>query len=110
MPFTTPLASVRAPKAIFFTSLSGKVRPEKYFLLHPLAIDCLVIDKCYPQWNHIDPESMSGVSAHVFDPAKLAGVQFFRIDRDNSHPAFVTRELAAKLSDFAGVGIDYPKR
>src|SRR5258706_4324693 len=89
---------------------AGKVRAEKYFFVNPLVIDCLDIAKCHPQWNHIDSDSMSGVGAHVMDAAKVGAAQLFRIDRDNSHPAFVTRELAAKLARFTGVGIGYTQR
>jgi uncharacterized protein DUF1629 len=89
---------------------AGKKRPEKYFFVNPLAIDCLVLDKCYPQWNHIDPESISGLPAYVIDPAKVGGAQMFRLERDNSHPVIITRELAKKIEGFTGVSIDYCKR
>jgi hypothetical protein len=87
-----------------------KVRPEKYYLLNALAKDCLVIEKCHPQWNHIDPDSASHVAALVIDPARTGGAQIFRPTILNSRPTIVTKELAAKLAGFSGVRIAYLPR
>jgi hypothetical protein len=89
---------------------AGKKRPEKYFLVNPLAVDCLEVEKCYPNWNHIDPDSISDIPAYVMDPAKVGGAQLFRLGRVNSHPTIITRELADKIAGFTGVGVDYCKR
>jgi len=87
-----------------------KVRPEKYFILNPLAKHCLVIEKCYPSWNHINPDSASGVAALVIDPVRTDGAQMFRPDIVNSRPTIVTKELAEKLKGFSGVRIRYLPR
>lgn len=87
-----------------------KVRPEKYFLMNPLVKDCLVIEKCFPQWNHIDPESASHVAALVIDPARTDGAQIFRPAVLNSRPTIVTKELAKRLEPFTGVRIRYLPR
>jgi hypothetical protein len=87
-----------------------KPRPEKYFVLNPLAKDCLVLDKCYPQWNHINPDSITHVAALVIDPARTDGAQMFRLDRLNSRPTIVTKELAKQLEAFTGVAIRYLPR
>ena len=87
-----------------------KARPEKYYLLNALAKHCLVIEKCFPQWNHIDPESASHVAALVIDPARTDGAQMFRPDTLNSRPTLLTKELAEKLKAFTGVGIEYLPR
>jgi tetratricopeptide (TPR) repeat protein len=87
-----------------------KARSEKYFFLNPLAIDCLVIEECFPQWNHIDEESASEIAAYVIDPAKVGGAAMFRPTVLNSRPMIVTKALAEKLKGFSGVSIDYLKR
>ena len=89
---------------------AGKPRPEKYFYLNPLAVDCLAIEKCFPQWNHIDPDSASEVAAFVIDPARVGERTMFRPTIVNSRPMIVTRELAEKIKGFTGVGISYLKR
>jgi hypothetical protein len=89
---------------------AGKPRPEKYFYLNPLAVDCLAIDRCFPQWNHIDPDSASEVAAFVLDPARVGERTMFRPTIVNSRPMIVTRELAEKIKGFTGVGISYLKR
>ncbi|MBL0217504.1 MAG: hypothetical protein IPQ07_26975 [Myxococcales bacterium] len=88
----------------------GKPRPEKYFFLNPLAIDCLQIEKCFPQWNHIDPDSASEIAAFVIDPAKVGAANLFRPTIVNSRPMIVTRALAEKLQAFEGFSISYLKR
>jgi hypothetical protein len=87
-----------------------KVRPEKYYLLNALAKHCLVIEKCFPQWNHINPDSASHVAALVIDPVRTDGAQMFRPDMLNTRPTIVTKELAEKLKDFTGVRIRYLPR
>ncbi len=89
---------------------AGKPRPEKYFYLNPLAVDCLAIEKCFPQWNHIDPDSASEVAAYVIDPARVGTRTMFRPTIVNSRPMIVTRELAEQIKGFTGVGIGYLKR
>jgi hypothetical protein len=89
---------------------AGKARPERYWFVNPLAIDCLIAERCYPQWNHIDPDSMSEASAYVIDPAKVGDAQLFRLGTLNSHPLIVTRELAKRLEGFTGVDVGYLKR
>ena len=88
----------------------GKPRAEKYFFLNPLAIDCLVIESCHVQWNHIDPDSASELAAIVIDPARVGAATMFRPTIMNSRPTIVTRELAEKLAGFEGVRISYLKR
>jgi len=88
----------------------GKARPEHYWFLNPIAIDCLDIAKCHPQWNHIDDDSASEVAAMVIDPAKTGGAQIFRPTILNSRPMIVTKELAAKLAGKPGVRIEHLKR
>jgi hypothetical protein len=87
-----------------------KARPEKYYVLHVLAKNCLVIEKCFPKWNHIDPDSASGVGAIVIDPTRTDGAQIFRPTILNSRPTIVTKELAQKLEAFSGVRIRYLPR
>ncbi len=87
-----------------------KPRPEKYFVLNPLAKDCLVIEKCHPKWNHINPKSASEVAALVIDPARTDGAQMFRPTILNSRPTIVTKQLAEKLKGFSGVRIRYLPR
>lgn len=89
---------------------AGKTRPEKYFYLNPLAVDCLVIEKCFPQWNHIDPDSASEVAAYVIDPVRVGARTMFRPTIVNSRPIIVTREVAEKIKGFSGVRIGYLKR
>jgi hypothetical protein len=89
---------------------AGKDRPEPYFLINPLAIDCLVLERCYPKWNHINPESISGLPAYVVDPAKVGAAQMFRLARANSHPALISRELATQIATLEGVRIEYARR
>ncbi|MEO7093922.1 MAG: hypothetical protein ABI175_11770, partial [Polyangiales bacterium] len=89
---------------------AGKPRPEKYFYLNPLAVDCLEIEKCFPQWNHIDPDSVSELSAYVIDPQRVGTRTMFRPTIVNSRPMIVTREVAEKIKGFTGVGISYLKR
>jgi len=86
------------------------VRSEKYFFVNPLAIDCLVIEQCYPKWNHIDPDSASEVAAYVIDPAKVGPATMFRPTVVNSRPMIVSKALAKTLEGFAGVSIGYLKR
>jgi hypothetical protein len=78
--------------------------------LNPLAKNCLVIEKCFPKWNHIDPDSASGIAALVIDPARTDGAQMFRPTIVNKRPVIVTKELAAKLAGFTGVEINYLPR
>lgn len=87
-----------------------KVRPEKYFILNALAKHCLVIEKCHPKWNHIDPESASEVAALVVDPVRTDGAPMFKPDILNSRPLIVTKALAEKLAGFSGVSIGYLPR
>ena len=87
-----------------------KVRPEKYYLLNPLAKDCLVIEKCFPSWNHINRDSATSCAALVVDPARTDGAQMFRPAILNKRPLIVTKELAAKLEGFSGVRIQYLPR
>ena len=87
-----------------------KPRPEKYFIMNPLAKDCLVIGKCHPQWNHINNDSVLHVAAMVIDPARTGGAQMFRPDRLNTRPTILTKELAEKLKDFGGARIRYLPR
>lgn len=87
-----------------------KPRPEPYFLLNPLAKDCLVIDRCFPEWNHIDPDSASGVAALVIDAARTDGAPMFRPTILNSRPMIVTKELAEQLKGFSGVRVGYLPR
>jgi hypothetical protein len=89
---------------------ANKVRPEKYYLLNPLAKDCLVIEKCFPQWNHIDPDSASHVAALVIDAARTDGAQMFRPTILNKRPVILTKELAEQLKGFSGVSICYLPR
>ena len=87
-----------------------KVRPEKYFILNPLAKHCLVVENCFPSWNHIDPDSASEVAALVIDPVRTDGAQMFRPTILNSRPTIITKELAEKLKGFSGVRIRYLPR
>jgi tetratricopeptide (TPR) repeat protein len=89
---------------------SKKVRPEKYYILNPLAKDCLVVEKCVMKWNHINPNSASEAAAYVIDPARTDGAQMFRPTILNSRPTIVTKELAKKLEGFSGVNIRYLPR
>lgn len=88
----------------------GKSVPGTWYFVNPLAKDCLVIDECYPQWNHIDPDSASEVCAYVIDPARVGEAQMFRPTILNRRPMIVTRALAAQLAGFEGARIDYLKR
>lgn len=87
-----------------------KPRPEKYFFLNPLAIDCLEIENCFPQWNHIDSDSASEIAAYAIDPAKVGAATMFRPTIVNSRPMIVAKALAEKLKGFSGVAIGYLKR
>jgi hypothetical protein len=87
-----------------------KPRPENYFVLNPLVCDCLVVDRCFPQWNHINRESISELGATVIDPAKAGSRQMFRLGRYNSHPVIVANGLARKLAGFTGVSLSHLKR
>lgn len=87
-----------------------KPRPEKYFFLNPLAIDCLEIEKCFPQWNHIDSDSASEIAAFAIDPAKVGAASMFRPAIVNSRPMIVSKAVAEKLKSFSGVSISYLKR
>jgi hypothetical protein len=89
---------------------ANKVRAENYFVLNPLTIDCLVVDKCYPKWNHINRESMNDCAAYVIDPAKVGSAKLFRIGRVNSHPVIIAKELAKAIAGFSGVWMRYAKR
>lgn len=79
-------------------------------LLNPLAKDCLVIEKCFPQWNHIDPDSASHVAALVIDAARTDDAQMFRPSIVNKRPVILTKELADKLKGFTVVRIRYLPR
>jgi hypothetical protein len=87
-----------------------KPRPETFYILNPLVKSCLEIEKCHPAWNHIDPESASGVGALVIDPVRTDGAQMFRPDILSSRPLILTRELAKQLEGFGGVRIEYLPR
>jgi hypothetical protein len=87
-----------------------KKRPEKYFFLNPLLVDCLDVANCYPDWNHIDPESISEASAWPIDAKKAGKAKLFRLDKLNSHPMIISRELGDKLAGFTGVGLGHPRR
>ena len=87
-----------------------KPRAEKYFFLNPLAINCLEIEKCFLQWNHIDDDSASEIAAYVIDPAKVGAAMMFRPTVVNSRPMIVSKALAEKLKGFSGVTISYLKR
>jgi hypothetical protein len=89
---------------------AGNVRPERYSYVNPLAIECLVIERCDPSWNHINRESISDYGALVIDRDKLGGAQIFRPARLTSQPVVVTRELAARLGKLDGVRISYARR
>ena len=89
---------------------AGKVRPEKYFFVNPLQIDCLIPEKSFPQWNHIDRDSMSDLAAFAIDPAKVGAAKLFRLGVYNSHPAIIATSLADTLKEFTGVRIEYTRR
>jgi hypothetical protein len=89
---------------------AGKVRPEKYFFVNPLAIKAMVIEKCFPSWNHIDPESMSGAAAFVIDAKRVGKAKLFRLAETNHHHVIIASDLAAKLAGMTGVWLKYAKR
>ncbi len=89
---------------------AGKPRPERYFLLNPLAIDALVVEKCFPQWNHIDPDSITDYAALVVDPAKLGAAKLWRPDLLNSRPVVIAKELADTLAGFSSVQLSHTRR
>jgi hypothetical protein len=86
-----------------------KRRPEKYFLLNPLAKRCLVIDKCFPKWKTVG-ESAVDVSALVIDPARTDGAPMFRTDYLVRPPLVVTKALAKRLARFTGIKLGYLPR
>lgn len=89
---------------------AGKVRPEKYFFVNPLQIDCLIPEKSFPQWNHIDRDSMSELAAFAIDPKKVGEAKLFRLGVYNSHPAIIATSLADTLKELTGVRIEYTRR
>lgn len=87
-----------------------KARPETCYILNPLVKSCLDIEKCHPSWNHIDPDSASGIAAVVIDPVRTDGAPMFRPDIVNSRPLILTKELAKQLEGFDGMRIRYLPR
>jgi hypothetical protein len=93
------------------TVLDHAKKPKgTYYILNPLAKNCLIVEKCFVSWNHIDPDSASGIAAIVIDPARTDGAQMFRPTIVNKRPIIVTKELAEKLKGFAGIEIGYLPR
>ena len=87
-----------------------KRRPERFFLLNPLEIDCLVVDKCYPHWNHINRDAITDYAALALDPAKIGNAKLFTVAKLTSSPVVIAKDLATKLASIDGASIDYCRR
>jgi len=76
---------------------AGKKVPARHYFVNPLAKDCLVIDRCFPKWNHIDRESMSEQSAYAIDPRAPTARRCFA-SRDSAARRSSSRRSSARSS------------
>jgi hypothetical protein len=88
---------------------NGKLRAERYWLLNPLAVDCLDVARSQPSYNLIDDSSISDLGALAIDAAKLGGAKVFRI-ASYTEPVLVTRDVADAIRKLTNVELSPPKR
>jgi tetratricopeptide (TPR) repeat protein len=84
--------------------------PGTWYFVNPLVKECLVIDRCAPSWNHIDPDSATEIASFVIDPGRVGDAQLFRPAVLNARPMIATRALADQLARFDGVRLAPLKR
>jgi hypothetical protein len=87
-----------------------KPRSERYYFLNAIAIDCLIAERCHPDWRASDSDVMNQVAAMVIDASRVGAAQIFRPGKLSSPPTVVSRALAEKLAAFESVSIGYLKR
>jgi len=80
---------------------------EEYFIINPLAVDCLDVDKSEPKYNHICPDDIDEVQSIVIDEQRLpADIKIFRI-KDFGNNLFVRKAFANELIKQGFSGIDF---
>ena len=86
---------------------NGNFIQEEYFIINPLAQDCLDVEKSGPVYNRIDPESITSVNALVIDEPKIEeGVLIFRI-KNYAENIILHKSLAEEISEKGFSGISF---
>jgi predicted DNA-binding WGR domain protein len=86
---------------------AGEFIKEEYFIINPLAVDCLDVEKSEPEYNHISPDDIDKVQSIVIDETLLnSDIQIFRI-KNFSYEIFVRKTFANELIKEGFTGIDF---